>query len=209
MSSVGHMPNAVKPRGPYAKSAQRREEILASALTLFADGGFESASLTAIADAVGVSREALRHYFSSREELLLAVIEARDARSVAMGASAADGTPLMTRVAESGETQRAERGLASLYASMVATSVHSSDSTKAFFAQRFEGLRTDIEDAIRTDQARGLLRSDVEASALAALIVGAFEGLQQQWLIDERISVAEGMRLLDSLLKPHSGELDH
>ena len=203
------MPDAVKPRGPYAKSAKRREEILASALTLFADGGFESASLTAIAEAVGVSREALRHYFSSREELLLAVIEARDARSVAMGASAVDGTPLMTRVAESGETQRAERGLASLYASMVATSVHSSDSTKAFFADRFTSLRADIESAIRTDQARGLIRSEVEASALAALIVGAFEGLQQQWLVDERISVADGIRLLDDLLKPHHGNLAH
>jgi AcrR family transcriptional regulator len=53
------------------KSEARREAILAVALDLFREVGFEAASMSQIAARVGGSKATLYNYFSSKEELLL------------------------------------------------------------------------------------------------------------------------------------------
>jgi AcrR family transcriptional regulator len=47
---------------------RRRQQILESAIALFARRGVDRASLRTVGEAIGVSRTALRHYFSSRDE---------------------------------------------------------------------------------------------------------------------------------------------
>jgi AcrR family transcriptional regulator len=50
-------------------------ELLDKATSLFATKGFESTSLQDIADAVGVSRPAIYHYVSNKEDLLAMLVE--------------------------------------------------------------------------------------------------------------------------------------
>ena len=201
---MGVMSVSTRARGAYAKSAVRREEILASALTVFGEKGLDGLSLTAIAEVVGVSREALRYYFSSREELLLALIDARDARSIAVVSDLSPDESLMRHVEASIELQRGDKGLVSLYLSLAATASHGSESTRKFFADRFAQMRTNIAEAICVDQDRGRIRSDLPAPILSALIIAAMDGLQEQWLLDEAVDVAAGLRALEVLLTPTS-----
>ena len=56
-------------RRSYPKGVRRRQQILESAIALFAQRGVDSASLRTVGEAIGVSHAALRHYFSSRDEL--------------------------------------------------------------------------------------------------------------------------------------------
>lgn len=60
-------------------TSKRRElivsEVLDAATELFAQKGYEATSLQDIADAVGVSRPALYHYLSSKEDLLVMLVE--------------------------------------------------------------------------------------------------------------------------------------
>jgi len=56
---------------------RRRQQILQSAIALFAQQGVDSASLRTVGEAIGVSHAALRHYFSSRDELLVEVYRPR------------------------------------------------------------------------------------------------------------------------------------
>lgn len=61
-------------------SGQRRRElvigdVLDAATDLFAAKGYDATSLQDIADAVGVSRPALYHYISSKEDLLVMLVE--------------------------------------------------------------------------------------------------------------------------------------
>jgi AcrR family transcriptional regulator len=50
-------------------------DLLDKATTLFAEQGYEATSLQDVAEAVGVSRPALYHYVSSKEDLLTALVD--------------------------------------------------------------------------------------------------------------------------------------
>lgn len=52
---------------------ERREEFLSTAQALFTQHGYEETTISAIIQAVGVSKGAFYHYFSSKEELLDAI----------------------------------------------------------------------------------------------------------------------------------------
>ena len=53
----------------------RRDELLQTALQLFAQRGFEGTTIADIATATGTAHGLVYHYFASKNELLLAVLE--------------------------------------------------------------------------------------------------------------------------------------
>ena len=57
-----------------SKSSSRRDAILRHATALFDQRGYTNTSLDDIAQAVGVTREALYYYYRNRSEILLAII---------------------------------------------------------------------------------------------------------------------------------------
>ncbi|MFC4277971.1 TetR/AcrR family transcriptional regulator [Achromobacter aloeverae] len=66
---------AAKKRGrPAVHRTPRKEEILETAARLFADEGYNSVSLQDIADAVGLSKTALYHYFDRKETILGTIV---------------------------------------------------------------------------------------------------------------------------------------
>lgn len=60
--------------GKRRKSDLRREAILRAATELFDRQGYSNTSLDEVAQAVGITREALYYYYRSRAEILLAII---------------------------------------------------------------------------------------------------------------------------------------
>ncbi|MGO1927566.1 MAG: TetR/AcrR family transcriptional regulator, partial [Brachybacterium tyrofermentans] len=68
-------PSRIGRAGSYSKGIARRQEILDRAIDVFRQRGADGTSLRRIAEAIGISHGALLHYFSSREELLVAVYE--------------------------------------------------------------------------------------------------------------------------------------
>lgn len=62
-------------RAPTPRASPARQEILDRAIEVFRERGADGTSLRRIAESLGISHGALLHYFSSREELLVAVYE--------------------------------------------------------------------------------------------------------------------------------------
>jgi AcrR family transcriptional regulator len=66
-------------RGGSSRSRTRRSlvtrELVSTATRLFAEHGYEATTLQDVADAMGVSRSALYHYVSSKEDLLGMLVE--------------------------------------------------------------------------------------------------------------------------------------
>src|SRR3954465_3072199 len=63
---------------------QRRAELLEALIAELASGGIGDRSLREIAATVGTSHRMLLHYFGSREEMLLSIVEAVEQRQTAM-----------------------------------------------------------------------------------------------------------------------------
>lgn len=61
---------------------ERKEEILDVAEQLFAEKGFDNASTNDIINKIGIARGTLYHHFSSKEEILDAIVERMINRSI-------------------------------------------------------------------------------------------------------------------------------
>src|SRR5947209_6189974 len=58
-----------------AQAGERRAQLLDAALALFAEQGFERATIKALSEAAGVAQGLVYHYFRSKDELLFTVLE--------------------------------------------------------------------------------------------------------------------------------------
>jgi AcrR family transcriptional regulator len=189
-----------KPRGQYAKGAERREQIIQTATDVFASEGFEGAALKRVAELVGVKEATLFHYFSGKQELLTAVLAERDRRSRDIGELAEFGLPVLASVAE---RNKKEPGLTTLYAVASATANDPGHASHGYFQDRYSQLVEELALDIRRRQGAGEVRSDVAAESLARLVIAAFDGLQLQWLYDKKVDMAGGLtELVDVLLVP-------
>lgn len=189
-----------KPRGPYAKGAERREQIIQTATDVFATEGFEGTALKRVAELVGVKEATLFHYFSGKQELLTAVLAERDRRGLADNPAAAAGLGLMAPIAARNRTQP---GLTTLYAVASATASNPGHDSHGYFEHRFASLVRALEEDIAGRQAAGEVRADVSATDLARLVVAVSDGLQLQWLYDKDVDMAAGLStFIEVLLKP-------
>ncbi|ROS47051.1 MULTISPECIES: TetR/AcrR family transcriptional regulator [unclassified Curtobacterium] len=185
-------------RGPYAKGVQRRREILDQTLDVVASRGIDGTSLRAIGDAIGVSHAALKHYFSSREALLVEVLRERDAASDrALG----DTAGVFTRLAFVADRNVSEPALVTLYTTLLGASVESGNETaREFFAARFDEARGNLVAQLHDELAASGRHSDADLEQVASLIIAAFDGLQVQWLLDRNVDIAGTLRLLERVL---------
>ncbi|UOE45608.1 TetR/AcrR family transcriptional regulator [Agromyces larvae] len=185
-------------RGGYAKGDRRRADIVAAAFDAFAGNGFRHASMVQIAAACGVSRAGLAHHFPSKETLLAAVLAERDrqndARFFAGADPSRDGFDYLARLVRAVEHNATQRGIVSLFAVLSTEASDPEHPAHATFAARYDGLRRDLRDAFGELDRRGLLRDTVAVAGLESEVIALIDGLQVQWLLDER-SVDMGERL--------------
>ncbi|HEY5015374.1 MAG TPA: TetR/AcrR family transcriptional regulator [Streptosporangiaceae bacterium] len=196
-------------RRSYPKGVRRRQQILDSVIALLAQRGVDRASLRTVGEAIGVSHTALRHYFSSRDELLVEAYRAHEARA------AGDGPPAdssaVSVIIEAAERNRSIPGLVELYATLSTDALQEQHGlTREFVRGRFRSLRATLAERIAEEQrARaeetGSTGEDgsagIDPMDAAALVIAASDGLQIQWLLDhDAVDVGRSLAILDRLL---------
>lgn len=192
-------------RGPYPKGMRRRQQILERALTVFNERGLEGTSLRALGEAIGVSHAALRHYFDSREELLLEVLREADRRAIEFAEESGRGA--VDFVLRGADYNMRIPGLMALYNTMSAHALETgNEHSRAFFVERYDGVRRALATIFEVGQEQGTVRRDIPVDAAAALVIAACDGLATQWLIDSRVDMRGAMHLLDRLLGTSSAD---
>ena len=182
-------------RGPYAKGAERREEILRAAFDVLSRDGYVRTSLGQIGRAIGIDAAHILYYFPTREALLQEVLLRWDTVSTALNAPLAsdpDAEPFEWWV---GAIRRNEhnRGIVQLYVAFAMEAADSTHPAHAYFADRYTRVEQEISDEISNLQHAGRFLQTLDPHDGAKLLISLSDGLQVRWLIDPTFDIAAAL----------------
>jgi AcrR family transcriptional regulator len=196
---------AATPTRSRLSKADRMEQVLVAAHTLFAERGFAAVTMEEVAGEVGVTKPLLYNYFGNKEQLYIACMK----RS---------GDALVTMILEtvgdaSSPSEALNDGLRAFFAFL--------DADRAAWAVLFdETLPHSGELADRVAEYRGRLialvsesllvqlpekqraAARIEVEALSTALLGAAEALARWWLRTEATTANEAAELLIATLEP-------
>ncbi|RPE77803.1 MULTISPECIES: TetR/AcrR family transcriptional regulator [unclassified Frondihabitans] len=175
-AKVGNM------RGPYAKTAAVRARIIEACTGVFAESGYRATTMKEIAERAEISQRGLVHHFGSKEELLAAVIEAREAELAPVMAPLGDAIGSFVSMLAVLAHDSERPGLIELNSLLVAEGASSEHPAHEHYQERYDGLRHYFATAFDQLRESGDLNSELDSSSLASGFVGLLEGLQVQWL---------------------------
>jgi AcrR family transcriptional regulator len=184
----------------------RKDAILQVASEQFAQHGFHGATLSAIAEAVGLTEPGLLHYFPSKVHLLQGVLDYRDQadKSKYLAIMEQEELSLFSALQDLVTVNQQRPGLVQLFTVMVGESINPEHPSHDFFVQRYRALRKAMIDFFEQDIGREGLEVDVGLEQLVVLIIAVLDGLQIQWLLDpDNISMVRSFELFCAAIQAY------
>lgn len=171
-------------RGPYAKTAKLRTRAVEIGIDLFGSAGYNGATLTEVADRLGMSLTGLQHHFPDKDSLLTAVLEERDRRDAVRveNRSTLDGIESLIAMLSESE---ASPGLIELHCVLAAEATSAAHPAHAYFRNRYAVLRDEATLAFVNLAEQGQLSPAITPESLAKTVIAMVDGLQLQWLLDQ------------------------
>jgi AcrR family transcriptional regulator len=175
----------------FAKGEDRRQRILAVAQRLMTRNGGRGTTLSQIAQEAGVTTAGLLHHFESKEQLLHAVLDARDADDIAHVDMSGDVVEQLERV-----TDRFERapGLIGLFTVLLTENLDPDAPLHDRFLGRHRDAVTIVAEGIRRGQRAGRYRTDLDPAVKAVEIIAFLYGMETSWLLDPSIPLNDVFR---------------
>lgn len=177
------------------KGEKRRQQILEAAMRVFARDGFSNASIAEVATDVGLTLPGLLHYFPSKTDMLLAVLEVRDQRSPRLPdypqnytlEDAAAGPPLSWYqvVDQLRLVNRANAdipGVIKAFSLLNAESLSEDHPAQDWFHHRSGLMLQYIARSLRHGQKTGQIKPAIDPDQIAAELIAMMDGLQLLWL---------------------------
>jgi AcrR family transcriptional regulator len=172
----------------FATGADRRQRILSVAQRLLARNGGRGTTLGQIAREAGVSPAGLMHHFASKEQLLHAVLDARDAHDLASNDLAGD---ILDQLAAVTERYRQAPDLIGMFTVLQAENLDPQAPLHNRFRARYQVAVDTVAESIRRGQAGGRYRTDLDPAVKAVEIVAFLTGMETSWLLDPSIPLTE------------------
>lgn len=172
----------------FAKGEDRRQRILAVAERLLARNGWRSTSLAQIAREAGVTSAGLLHHFESKEQLLNAVLDARDTDDDTHADRTGDLFEQIAKVA-----RRFERApeLVGTFTVLLVENIAADAPLHDRLLQRQRAAVDIVTEIIRRGQAAGRYRPNFDAGLKALEILAFVNGMETSWLLDPSIPLTE------------------
>lgn len=183
----------------YSKGIAKREEILEAALAVVAAQGYRGASVREIAEASGLSPAGLLHYFGTKEELFVAILQARDERDIHSFASESFVENFLAVLRHNS----AVPGLVNLYTRLAADAGDPSHPANSFFRNRTTQFEQAARETIVTAQEAGEIRKDVSPAWVMRTAHALADGLQTAWMLDPSIDMAADVEEFLRVLRPN------
>lgn len=171
-----------------AKGEDRKQRILQVAERLLARYGWRNTSLAQIAKEAGVSAAGLLHHFESKEQLLNAVLDARDADDDLHADRSGDLVTEICRVAERFDRQPE---LVGTFTMLLIENVAPDAPLHDRLLARQRAAMDIVAGLIEHGQRAGRYRTDLDAATKAVEILAFVNGMETAWLLDPSIPLAE------------------
>ncbi|MGW0549319.1 TetR/AcrR family transcriptional regulator [Streptomyces altiplanensis] len=183
-----------------ARSQERRAEILRAAREVIAERGYRGASVSAVAERVGLTQQGLLHYFPTKEALLVAVLEERDQWDTG-GPGRGTGVWRPDLLDSLVEYNAMRPGVVQTFSALLGESVTDDHPAREFFTHRYAQVRGDMAAALRAEYG-DRLPGGLTPERAAPLLVAVMDGLQYQWLLDpQEVDMPAAFRDFLSLLR--------
>jgi AcrR family transcriptional regulator len=186
----------VKPRGEYARTPERRQQIVDAAVEVFSASGYRKGSLRDVAEKAGLSQAGLLHHYRSKEDLLQAVLTWRDdvSRRV-MGDPLPQGTDFLRAIVRLAEYNAGTPDLVELHVIVSAEGTAADHPLRGYFVDRYAYLFDHVSGAFERAADQGQLRPGVDCASASRALIALMDGLQVQWLLNrDGVDMAADMR---------------
>ena len=171
-----------------AKGEDRKQRILDVAQRLLTRNGWRNTTLAQIAGEAGVSPAGLLHHFESKEQLLHAVLDARDRDDDAHADRKGDLIAEIAQVAD--RFDRAPELVGTFTVLLVENILPEAPLHDRLLARQRDAIDI-VADGIRRGQAAGRYRTDIDPAVKAVEILAFINGMETTWLLDPSIPLAE------------------
>lgn len=171
-----------------AKGEDRKQRILQVAQRLLTRNGWRNTTLAHIAGEAGVSPAGLLHHFESKEQLLHAVLDARDADDDAHANRAGD---LISEIAAVADRFGRSPELVGTYTVLLAENIDPDAPLHDRLLTRYQDAVDIITQLIRRGQEAGRYRMDMDITVKAVQILAFITGMETTWLLNPSIPLTE------------------
>lgn len=171
-----------------AKGEDRKQRILEVAQRLLSRNGWRSTTLAQIAREAGVSPAGLLHHFESKEQLLHAVLDARDLDDET---HADRGGDLIGEIAQVADRFNRAPELVGTFTVLLVENIAPDAPLHDRLVTRQRDAAQIVADGIRRGQAAGRFRHDIDPDIKAVEILAFIHGMEMTWLLDPSIPLTE------------------
>jgi AcrR family transcriptional regulator len=171
-----------------AKGEDRKQRILAVAQRLLSRNGWRNTTLAQIAGEAGVSPAGLLHHFESKEQLLHAVLDARDLDD---DAHSDRGGDLLGEIAQVADRFNRAPELVGTFTVLLVENIDPDAPLHERLVARQRDATDIVAEAIRRGQTAGRYRSDIDPAVKAVEILAFVHGMEMTWLLDPSIPLTE------------------
>jgi len=192
-------------RGPYAKGVAKKREILDVALEIVDRHGYSNATVTELADAVGLSPNGLLHHFGSKAALFTDILRHTDEAGLAAmerGELNPSGLDFPTLMVEMMRTQQRIPGYAELHLRLTAEAMRPEHPSHDYLAGRFRTERDLVTPTFERLQREGRVRADADPGMLTAMLYALFDGLQTRRAFEPDLDVPAHIEHFFTLVAP-------
>ncbi|MFJ4166886.1 TetR/AcrR family transcriptional regulator [Microbacterium sp. NPDC089698] len=183
-------------RGPYAKSARRKEQIARAALEIVDAVGHDKLTTAAVAAVVGMSERAVTYHFATRDDILVAALALSDAEVVtempAGAKSYAESFDLIPdRIVRFHMTHPNRQRLFNLLSAQALDAQHPAHEYIRAHSQETVAA---LAELVAGRQRLGLAHPDLDAESVARQMLATWNGLTAQWTLDSSFDLADELK---------------
>ncbi len=171
-----------------AKGEDRKQRILEVAQRLLTRNGWRNTTLAQIAGEAGVTPAGLLHHFESKEQLLHAVLDARDFDD---DTHADRRGNLLGEIAQVADRFARAPELIGTFTVLLAENILPDAPLHDRLLARHRAATNIVADAIRRSQADGRYRTDIDPAVKAVEILAFVHGMETIWLLDPSIPLTD------------------